>query len=158
MTKTKDCTIRYKNHAIRACRLPGGRVFPAYSDALRVLCTLLGMPDEVVATMPEPDSPNDAIPVFGELIELMSDRPETQAFAAWLHRQMTANGKRELDGEAVINGLRHFGADVTHDQVFQTLLESPDTHAVHEGDTTHIYRRRTGKLLVSRKGIQHDEC
>ena len=43
----KPIFLHYGRHTIRACRLPDGRVFPDFRDALRVLCLIVGAPPAV---------------------------------------------------------------------------------------------------------------
>ena len=147
----KTIFLHYGRHTIRACHLPDGRVFPDFRDALRVLCLIVGAPPAVMERMPDTDCPNACAPAFGMLLKATQDRPETKAFTAWLDEKMFGNGKREWDENTVVNMLRHFGQDVSQEQIFQTLLESPENNVVEDGDTIRIYQRSTGALLAEKR-------
>jgi len=151
MIETKTNFLHYGRHTIRVCLLPDGRRFPDFRDALRVLCILLGVPADTLERMPETDCPNDCASAFRMLLEETIDRPETQAFKAWLDKKMFGNGTRGWDGETVLAMLRHFGTNVTQEEIFQTMMESPDNYVVRNGNIVSVYQRSTGELLATGK-------
>jgi hypothetical protein len=59
-------------------------------------------------------------------------------------------GEKGYTDSAVVDMFRHFGREITHDEIFQSLLESPDTVKVTDGDGTRIYSK-DGELLAARK-------
>ena len=147
----KPIFLHYGRHTIRACRLPDGRVFPDFREALRVLCLIVGASPAVMERMPETDCPNACAPAFGILLEATQDRPETKAFKLWLDEKMFGNGERGWDEQTLVNVFRYFGQDMSREQILQALMESPENRVVDDGNTVRIYKRDTGELLAEKR-------
>ena len=139
---------KFGQHSLKGALLPDGRFIPDYRDATRILLSLLGVPSAVLDTMPETDSPLDALGGFVAILTETKDRPETIVFKEWLCGLMLCE-KGYIDS-AVVDIFQHFGREITRDEIFQSLLESPDTVKVTDGDGTRIYDR-DGELLAERK-------
>ena len=139
---------KFGRHSLKGALLSDGRFIPDYWDATRVLLSILGVPSEVLETMPEVDSPLDATGTFLAILEEMKDRPETIIFKEWLDG--LTQGEKGYTASTVIDMCRHFGMEVTQDEIFQNLLDSPDTDVVTDGNITRIYKKDTGELLAER--------
>jgi hypothetical protein len=136
---------KFGQHSLKGALLPDGRFVPDYWDATRILLSIQGVPSAVLDTMPEVDSPLDAAEAFTAIVNETKNRPETIAFKEWLDG--LTRGEKGYTGTDVVDMFRHFGREVTLDEIFQSLLESPDADVVHNGDTTRIYSK-DGELLT----------
>jgi len=140
---------KFGRHSLKGALLSDGRFFPDHRDATRILLSLLGVPSAVLDTMPEVDSPLDAAEAFVAIVNETKDRPETIAFKEWLDG-LTQGAKGYTD-TTIIDMFRHFGREVTRGEIFQNLLESPDTDVVVDGDFTRIFKKDTDELLAVRR-------
>jgi len=136
---------KFGQHSLKGGLLPDGRFVPDYRDATRILLSILGVPSSVLDTMPEVDSPLDAAKGFLTILSETKDQPETIVFKEWLDGLM--QGEKGYSVSAVTSIFRHFDREVTHDEIFQNLLDSPNTDVVSDGDTTWIYSK-DGELLA----------
>jgi hypothetical protein len=142
---------KFGQHSLKGALLSDGRFIPDYTDAIRILLAILGAPPEVLDTMPEVDSPLDVAEAFFAILNETKDRPETIVFKDWLDG--LTQGAKGYSASAIIDMFRHFGRDVSMDEIFQNFLDSPDTDVVTDGDVTRVYSK-TGELLAER--AHHD--
>jgi len=140
---------KFGQHSLKGALLPDGRFIPDYWDATRILLSILGVPSAVLDTMPEVDSPLDAAEAFLAVLNETSNQPATIVFKDWLDG--LTQGKKGYSAAAVIEVFRHFGREVTQDEIFQNLLDSPNTDVVADGDSIRIYEKETGELLAERR-------
>jgi hypothetical protein len=140
---------KFGEHSLKGALFPDGRFIPDYRDAIRILLSILGVPSAVLDTMPALDSPLDATEAFLMVLKETQDRPETIIFKDWLDG--LTQGKKGYTADSVIDMFRHFGREITQDEIFQNMIDSPDTVVVHNDDGTRIYKRNTGELLAERR-------
>ena len=140
---------KFGQHSLKGALLPDGRFIPDYWDATRILLSILGVPSAVLDTMPEVDSPLDAAEAFLAVLNETKDQPASIVFKDWLDG--LTQGKKGYSAAAVIEVFRHFGREVTQDEIFQNLLDSPNTDVVADGDSIRIYEKETGELLAERR-------
>ena len=151
ITSVKVETVCHKfgRYSLKGALLPDGRFIPDYWEATRILCSLLDMPPDIMDRMPKvAPSPLFAVNVFLAVLHETKDQPETIAFMKWLD-SLTQNQK-DYTVSTVAAVCRHFGVEVTQDEIFQNLLDSPDTVVVTDGDITRIYTK-AGKLIAERR-------
>jgi len=141
---------KFGKHSLKGALLPDGRFIPDFQDATRILCTILGVPQSVLDTMPEVVSPLDAADGFWLLVDETKDRPETIAFEEWL--DSLTRSEEGYSGSAVVDIFQHFGREITQDEIYQTLTDDPDNTVVADGDTTRIYNK-DGELLAERRKL-----
>ena len=137
---------KFGQHSLKGALLLDGRFIPDYWDATRILLSILGASQAVLDTMPEVDSPLDAAEAFVAIVDETKNRPETIAFKEWLDG--LTQGEKGYTDSAIVDMFRHFGREITRGEIFQGLLESPNTTVIHNGDSTRIYKKDTGELLA----------
>jgi hypothetical protein len=136
---------KYGRHSLKGLQLDDGRFFPDYQDATRILMSILEVPVEVIESMPKLKSPLDASLGFQTVLDATADDPASIDYRNWLAGLVRAN--EGYDGATLVNIFRHFGKKVTRGEVFQCLLESPDTVVVADCNGTRIYDK-AGRLLA----------
>ena len=145
---------KFGQHSLKGVLLPDGRFIPDFVDAARILLSILGIHTPVFDPMPKGVSPLNAIIGFSIILDETKDRPETIEFKRWLDGRM--RGEKECITNAVIAIHRHFGWEVTADELIQILMDDPDTCVHVRDNTTWIYTKE-GDLLAKIEGTGKEE-